>query len=95
MPSKSVNDKIPPGFKLRHILRGHEDAINGIAWSPDERTLASGSDDKTIRLWDTETGNLLRTLEVKGRIKAVLSVAWSPDGHLPQGLMTGPSDSGT
>ena len=52
----------PPGFKLRHTLRGHKDWIGRIAWSPDGRTLASGSSDNTIRLWDAEIGKLLRTL---------------------------------
>jgi len=80
MPSKSVNDKIPPGFKLRHTLRGHEDAINGIAWSLDGRTLASGSDDKTIQLWDTETGQ--RTSILEGHTGSVLGVSFSSDGHL-------------
>ena len=40
--------------------------------------LASGSEDKTIRLWNTHTGALLRALEVK--TGAVASIAFSPDG---------------
>ena len=39
MPEKSVNDQIPPGFKLRHTLRGHEGKVYKIAWSPDGWTL--------------------------------------------------------
>ena len=75
---KSKQEGIPPGFTLRHTLRGHEDVINGIAWSPDGRTLASPSADGTIRLWDAATGKLRRTLE--GHEGGVNSVAWSPDG---------------
>jgi WD40 repeat protein len=78
MPDKSTNDNIPPGFKLRYTLRGHSDWINRIAWSPDGKILASGSEDQTIRLWDVQTGRSLRTLG--GHSKAVFSVAWSPDG---------------
>ena len=39
---------------------------------------ASSSDDNTVRLWDAESGKLLRSLE--GHAGSVLSVAWSPDG---------------
>jgi small GTP-binding protein len=76
-PGDTGQDEIPPGFKLRHTLRGHEGWIGRIAWSPDGRTLASGSRDTTIRLWDTETGKGIRTLE--GHTNEVFSVAWAPD----------------
>ena len=38
-----------------HILEGHLAGISTIAWSPDAKLLASGSDDKSIRLWNTDT----------------------------------------
>jgi WD40 repeat protein len=53
---------LPPGVKLLCTLRGHTDSIGRIAWSPDGRMLASPSGDKTIRLWDTKTGECFRTL---------------------------------
>jgi WD40 repeat protein len=79
MPSKSTEGQPPRGFKLRHTLRGHKSVINQIAWSPDGRILASPSNDRTIRLWDTESGEPRCTLE--GHTKVVNSVAWSPDGR--------------
>lgn len=79
MPGKSANDRIPPGFRLRYTLPGHKKTINRIAWSPDGRVVASPSQDRTIRLWDVETGELYRTL--KGHSSPVRSVAWSPDGR--------------
>jgi small GTP-binding protein len=76
-----------PGLTLRHVLRGHKDAINRIAWSPDGKYLASPSEDKTIHIWDVSTGECVRVLE--GHTDTVFSVAWSPDGQI---LISGGSD---
>jgi WD40 repeat protein len=75
-----------------HTLRGHSRIVQSIAFSPDGTTLASGSSDKTIRLWDTQTGDLRLTLSQPDQIIAgqrnlgipgmVFSVAFSPDGTL-------------
>ena len=58
---------------------GHTDDIWSVSFSPDGRTLASGSNDQTVRLWDVETGTLKNTLRHPHR---VLSVAFSPDGQI-------------
>lgn len=67
----------PPGFKLRHTLQGHKRAIYRIAWAPDGRRIASPSEDKSIRLWDTDKGKLCNILT--GHNDWVYCVAWSPD----------------
>ena len=41
-------------------LRGHTMSVTSVAFSPDGKCIVSGSDDETIRLWDAETGTLLR-----------------------------------
>ncbi|MGH9754012.1 MAG: TIR domain-containing protein, partial [Blastocatellia bacterium] len=55
------------------------DAFNSVAFSPDGRWLASGSDDNTVKLWDAASGKLIRSLE--GHQSYVRSVAFSPDGR--------------
>ena len=51
-----------------------------MCFSPDGRMMASGSSDRTVRLWDAETGALVRTLEGHGGGGS--SVCFSPDGRL-------------
>ncbi len=50
-----------------------------MVYSPDGRYLASGSSDKTIKIWEVATGKVLRTLT--GHSHSVNSVVYSPDGR--------------
>ncbi len=58
----------------------HDDWIREIAISPDESKIATASDDKTIKVWNYNTYELLYTLE--GHTDYVRTVAFSPDGQL-------------
>jgi WD40 repeat protein len=63
---------------VAYTLNGHNDWVHAVAFSPDSRTLASASYDKTIRIWDAKSGELRRIL--RGHRHSVNSVAYSADG---------------
>jgi WD40 repeat protein len=63
---------------------GHADWVSSVAFSPDGKTLVSGSHDGTLILWDVATGKQIRSIEdhrLHGRPFEVVSVAFSPDGQ--------------
>lgn len=75
-------------FALARTLTAHKDAVWSVAFSPDSQTLASASEDATINLWNSETGQRLQTLG--GHSDSIRSIALSADG---QTLVSGSGDS--
>jgi len=59
------------------VLSGHTFGVNSLTFSLDGRSLVSGSDDRTIKFWDLQTGGVIRTFY--GHTDFVLSVSISPD----------------
>ncbi|MEK6261714.1 MAG: WD40 repeat domain-containing protein [Planctomycetota bacterium] len=83
-------------FGLLHLWVGHSGSVTSLDWHSGGKTLASASEDRTIRIWDTEASS--NHAEVKRRVACrvlqqhedvVRSVDWSPDGST---LASGSSD---
>ncbi len=69
-----------PGGEVRAVLRGHTYEILGLFFSPDGRRLMTGSNDRTLRLWDVSTGKELWRFRHPGGAWGTC-VAFSPDGR--------------
>jgi WD40 repeat protein len=63
-------------WSCARILRGHDNDVRSVAFSPYGSQIASGSLDETVRIWDVQTGNAFGK-PIRGHT-AVWSVAWSP-----------------
>ena len=78
--------RLDDGKRLQDLI-DHTGWVLTLAFSPDGRTLASGSHDQTVKLWAIDQGTVQYTL--RRHVAAVMAVAFSPDGRF---LASGSSD---
>jgi WD40 repeat protein len=75
------------------ILSGHTDEVNSVVFSSDGRSLVSGSDDKTVKLWDMQTGGAIKTFSGHTELFALFPSQWTVP-QLLQGPLMRQSDYG-
>lgn len=84
---------IQPSYSLLNTtpLNGHTGMITTASWTKDGRYFLTASEDKTIKVWDAGTKQVVRTLDDKTRpnTQAVLTARWSDDG---QYIISGAAD---
>jgi WD40 repeat protein len=68
-------------------MEGHTEGVICVAYSPNERWIATGGFDSALRLWSAESGECLGV--IKDFFGAVRSIAWAPDG---MSFVTGSDD---
>ena len=72
------SSSLAPGTIL-YVYRRHTGSVRSVAWSPNGVRIASGSDDKTVQVWDAANGG--QSLTFSSHAAKVFAVAWSPDGR--------------
>ncbi|MDB9511696.1 WD40 repeat domain-containing protein [Kamptonema animale CS-326] len=82
-------------LQLRKTLTGHSDEVKYIVFSPDGQTLASGSTDKSIKIWSVQTGQILQNItaaDYSGGLGSQKSLAFSPDRETLISVNSSPSN---
>jgi len=81
---KPAAERAPEKWKVHLDLdTGHSQQVTSVAFSPDGKMLATGSLDKTVKLWESASGKEIATMPAKGQANfPVRFVVFSPDGRL-------------
>ena len=74
----ALHQALPELHLLRSFL-AHDSAVTAVTYSPDGKFLASASADRSVKIWNTQTGDLLQTIQFE---KDTWDVAFSPDGKI-------------
>ncbi len=80
---KTMETEMRSWLELMLDTGGHMAKVNSLAMTPDGKQIVSGSQDKTVRVWDIETGKTLRVIRgevAPGNWGMIFALALSPDG---------------
>ncbi|KAL2911961.1 Ribosome biogenesis protein erb1 [Polyrhizophydium stewartii] len=83
-------DLQPFPTKLSVVYKGHEGRVRSLSVDPSGQWLATGSDDKTVRIWEVSSGRCVEKLDMDG---SAMSVAWNPTKSLLSGVWSQESSS--
>jgi WD40 repeat protein len=70
-----------PQGSVLNTYRGHTDRVTSVAWSPNGKSIASGSLDQTARIWAVNSSDHYPPVIYHGHTAGVQAVAWSPDSN--------------
>ena len=79
--SLSLPKPLAGSGRVERDFKGHTGSVNGTTFSSDGRRVLSGSHDRTVRLWDVQTGSEVHRLT--GHTDTVMSVAFAPGNAIP------------
>jgi WD40 repeat protein len=88
-PASGPKTEKKPAESPPLVLAGHKGAVRGLWLAPDGRTIVTGGDDGTVRLWGANDGKPIGAAIPIGHAGPILSVAMSPDGNT---ILTGSAD---
>lgn len=72
------------------VLSGHKDCIRTVGWNITGTRLASGSTDKTIRIWNPEKPEVRYSIPLRGHTQSIDNLCWDPTN--PDHLVSASSD---
>ncbi|ETO19228.1 WD-40 repeat protein [Reticulomyxa filosa] len=75
-----ITIKYIKGFQLLAVLQAHDNIVSSVIFSADGRKIVSASHDRTVRVWDVESGKQLQIF--RGHDNRVFAARFSPDGNI-------------